>query len=476
MWRAALEALAARGLYAVAPDLAGFGDAEPDPPGTWERHVEALERDPGAGGARARRARRPRLGRADRAALGVRPPRRGVGGGRVATPASSPTASWHGLADALRTPGQGEELVDGMTRESFGQMLGAGQQRDRRRGARRVLQGVRRRAAPARAARALPQRRLLEAGALRRPARGARRPVPGAVGRGRPVRAGGRRSAASPTRSRAAELAGHPRHRALRVRGRAARRPRRRSPPSCTVAPRDARARPGRGPPVVLLHAGSGPRRLGVPARRGAARRDASRAARRPPRERALGGRRPQRWSLAGFARAVERLAAELDLRDWTLLGHSFGGFVAMQHLVDFPAGAVRRVASCTDASEDAAARRARGPARRSHAGGSVSAWRRARRASRSPRRRRSCATAWTGAARPRGWSPTRRRSRRCCATSSFRPAIWAAARLGRPRGAAGAGRLPGGPCWRSAARARPRSARRRPRGGSRPRRRTATC
>jgi haloalkane dehalogenase len=30
---------------------------------------------------------------------------------------------WHGLADVLRTPGQGEELVRGVTRESFGQLL-----------------------------------------------------------------------------------------------------------------------------------------------------------------------------------------------------------------------------------------------------------------------------------------------------------------------------------------------------------------
>src|SRR5215217_6751469 len=43
MWMPALEALAARGLYAVAPDLAGFGDSPPDPPATWERHVETLE-------------------------------------------------------------------------------------------------------------------------------------------------------------------------------------------------------------------------------------------------------------------------------------------------------------------------------------------------------------------------------------------------------------------------------------------------
>src|SRR5437016_6029536 len=44
MWRAALDALAGAGWRAVAPDLPGFGDTPPDPPGTWERQVEALER------------------------------------------------------------------------------------------------------------------------------------------------------------------------------------------------------------------------------------------------------------------------------------------------------------------------------------------------------------------------------------------------------------------------------------------------
>ena len=34
MWRPALEALAARGLHALAPDLAGFGDSPPGPGGT----------------------------------------------------------------------------------------------------------------------------------------------------------------------------------------------------------------------------------------------------------------------------------------------------------------------------------------------------------------------------------------------------------------------------------------------------------
>jgi haloalkane dehalogenase len=124
MWRAALEALAARELYAVAPDLPGYGDSDPDPPGTWERHVEALER------VRAEQG-------LERVAL--------VGhdwGGLIglrwachhpdavwALVASDtgffPDGRWHGMARAMRTPGQGEELIDGMTRKSFGELLGA---------------------------------------------------------------------------------------------------------------------------------------------------------------------------------------------------------------------------------------------------------------------------------------------------------------------------------------------------------------
>jgi haloalkane dehalogenase len=44
MWHGALSALQDARCHAIAPDLAGFGDSEPDPPGTWERHVEAIER------------------------------------------------------------------------------------------------------------------------------------------------------------------------------------------------------------------------------------------------------------------------------------------------------------------------------------------------------------------------------------------------------------------------------------------------
>jgi proline iminopeptidase len=59
-------------------------------------------------------------------------------------------------------------------------------------------------------------------------------------------------------------------------------------------------------------------------------------------------------WTLAGYAEAVEDMVNELGLTDWTLLGHSFGGYVAMQHLVDFGTAA-RYVASCTDAEEEPA-------------------------------------------------------------------------------------------------------------------------
>jgi haloalkane dehalogenase len=123
MWRGVLSVLAAAGFHAIAPDLAGFGDSEPDPPGTWERHVEALERF------------RTRLG-LDELALVVHD-WGGLIGLRWAC--DHPGAAWalgisdtgffadgrwHGLARALQTEGEGEEFVDGMTEEGFAAMLG----------------------------------------------------------------------------------------------------------------------------------------------------------------------------------------------------------------------------------------------------------------------------------------------------------------------------------------------------------------
>ena len=122
MWRHALPAAAQAAWRAIALDLPGFGDSPADPPGTWQRQVEAVERF------------RQGLG-IDRLVLVVHD-WGGLIGLRWAC--DHPDAvqalvisdtgffsdgKWHGLAEAMRTEGQGEELVDNMTREGFGQVL-----------------------------------------------------------------------------------------------------------------------------------------------------------------------------------------------------------------------------------------------------------------------------------------------------------------------------------------------------------------
>ncbi len=105
----------------------------------------------------------------------------------------------------------------------------------------------------------------------------------------------------------------------------------------------------GDGPPVVLLHPGPGlDGSVFLPG--ASALTEAG--------YRALlvdlpgSGRSPAvEWTLAAHAREVEDVMRELESA--TLLGHSFGGYVAMQHLVDFPGSAARLVASSTDADED---------------------------------------------------------------------------------------------------------------------------
>jgi proline iminopeptidase len=109
----------------------------------------------------------------------------------------------------------------------------------------------------------------------------------------------------------------------------------------------------GEGPPVLVLHPGPGlDGTVFLPGVELLARSHRVLLADLPGNGHSPDGDRSE-WTLAGFARAVEHLARDLELEDWTLLGHSFGGFVAMRHLVDVPdSGAARYIASCTDASE----------------------------------------------------------------------------------------------------------------------------
>jgi haloalkane dehalogenase len=118
MWQPALSALADAGWRALAPDLPGYGDSEPDPPATWERHVEALERF----------ARDLELGAVALVThdwgvpIGLRWACENPGavsalvisdGGFFAD------RRWHDLANVMRTPGEGEKLIGGYTRGGF---------------------------------------------------------------------------------------------------------------------------------------------------------------------------------------------------------------------------------------------------------------------------------------------------------------------------------------------------------------------
>ncbi len=122
MWNDVMPAVADAGWRAVAPDFAGYGDSEPDPPGTWERHMDSLERF------------RRELG-IERCVLVVHDWGGLVGlrwacehpGAVSALVISStgffPDGRWHGMAKALREPGTGEQLLAALDRDGFAAVM-----------------------------------------------------------------------------------------------------------------------------------------------------------------------------------------------------------------------------------------------------------------------------------------------------------------------------------------------------------------
>lgn len=122
MWDPVIEALGAAGLRAIAPDLPGYGDSPPGADGTWATHVAALTDfceeqldGPAAlvvhdwGGLIGLRVACDRPGMFDALV--------------VSNSGFFGDGKWHGMAQELRTPTRGEQLVDGLTRDSFGQLL-----------------------------------------------------------------------------------------------------------------------------------------------------------------------------------------------------------------------------------------------------------------------------------------------------------------------------------------------------------------
>lgn len=125
MWRHALPVVAAAGMRAIAPDLPGFGDSPADPPGTWERHVEAIDRFHSALG----------LGPVVLVVhdwgglIGLRwacEHPQAVRGLVLSDTGFFPDGKWHGVAQAMRTEGVGEELVGQLDREAFATILRQG--------------------------------------------------------------------------------------------------------------------------------------------------------------------------------------------------------------------------------------------------------------------------------------------------------------------------------------------------------------
>jgi haloalkane dehalogenase len=122
MWRGLMPALAAAGWRAVAPDFPGFGDSEPEPPHTWERYVQWVERfrrdleldsvalvvhDWGGMIGLAWACEHPEA----------------VSAMVISSTGFFPDGRWHGLAEMARTPGEGEQMMEGMTRDGLGALL-----------------------------------------------------------------------------------------------------------------------------------------------------------------------------------------------------------------------------------------------------------------------------------------------------------------------------------------------------------------
>ena len=123
MWRAAIDAVADAGWHAIAPDLPGFGESPlGDEPGTWERHVEALGRFHQALGLD-----RPVLVTHDWGVMiGLRWACDHPGAARALVISDGgffADRRWHDFANALRTPGDGEKLMEGFTREGLAAVL-----------------------------------------------------------------------------------------------------------------------------------------------------------------------------------------------------------------------------------------------------------------------------------------------------------------------------------------------------------------
>lgn len=124
MWRELMPALAESGWRSLALDLAGMGDSPPDRPGTWERHVASIERFRTELGVERCVPVLHDWGALIGLAWACEHPE-AVDALVISSSGFFSNGKWHGMANAMRTPGTGEQLVAGIDREGLGGMLGS---------------------------------------------------------------------------------------------------------------------------------------------------------------------------------------------------------------------------------------------------------------------------------------------------------------------------------------------------------------
>jgi haloalkane dehalogenase len=122
MWRTVLGAAAAAGHRALAPDRPGFGRSPADPPATWARQAEAIERF-------ATELDLPPVTLVVHdwgGLIGLRwacdHPER-VEALVIYASGFFADGRWHGMAEGLRTPETGEQMLAAVDREGFGAMM-----------------------------------------------------------------------------------------------------------------------------------------------------------------------------------------------------------------------------------------------------------------------------------------------------------------------------------------------------------------
>ena len=123
MWRHLLASLYAAGRRAVAPDLPGFGDSPADPPGTWDRHAEAIERFRREAGLE----RVVLVVHDTGGAIGLRwacDHPEAVEALVITNTGFFPDFEFAEIAESMRKPVEGEALVDSLSRDGFGRLLG----------------------------------------------------------------------------------------------------------------------------------------------------------------------------------------------------------------------------------------------------------------------------------------------------------------------------------------------------------------